>query len=558
MRAKHFYAIGFWVLGIIHCFGQKLTLEQRINAETVMEKVRVTTDPSTIIELTGELLSNDSSNTYALAYRALANHWAKDYEAALRDFNLFMKKHPRSDFIIYRAKLKMEMGDTAGAKKDIASVMAISAYNLNNCKTIEHLFGIDFTAVHFEEMLKINPDNYVANYIVGIQKDKKGDIVAAAQKYTKAVNLLNSQLFSDGYEDNRYETRWLFWLKSHADFKLKHYSEAIDAVTQSILLFPEDPSYYKDRIKYYLAMQQREKACIDLNQFKTLGQNYQSYQVVLQCNFSDPSCEPSREWLETVEAEKLYILGHKNVRTETKTAFDFYTKALQIKPNHIYALAGKALCFSIFDQPDKVITELDKVIKIDPKSASALDFRAGSKKDVGLFKEALTDANEAVRISPMEPRYLVTRASIQTILLDTVNALADLSKAIELDKYYILAYFERAVLNGEKENYKEALTDYLRAIEIGEGVPFNHIYPTYYYNCSFAYDHLMLYREALEMIEKAIAIRPDSGKYYYRCGEIKARMKDMEGACREWNTAKKLGYKEAENVLFYNCQPEKR
>lgn len=32
----------------------------------------------------------------------------------------------------------------------------------------------------------------------------------------------------------------------------------------------------------------------------------------------------------------------------------------------------------------------------------------------------------------------------------------------------------------------------------------------------------------------------------------------MKGACEDWNMAKKLGYKDAEEVLFYNCGEGKK
>jgi tetratricopeptide (TPR) repeat protein len=63
----------------------------------------------------------------------------------------------------------------------------------------------------------------------------------------------------------------------------------------------------------------------------------------------------------------------------------------------------------------------------------------------------------------------------------------------------------------------------------------------------------MKYDKALEMMDRAIAIQPYYGLYYFRSGQIKARMKNKQGACEDWKIAKKLGYHDAEELLLYNC-----
>lgn len=61
-------------------------------------------------------------------------------------------------------------------------------------------------------------------------------------------------------------------------------------------------------------------------------------------------------------------------------------------------------------------------------------------------------------------------------LHDTVGAITDFSKAIEINPRFHEAYFSRGVKKGELGDYQAAKTDYTKAIEI---------YPNYheaYYN----------------------------------------------------------------------------
>lgn len=542
-----------------NCPGQNLTREQRIKAEMRMTEMRASAnkDNQKVLVIANELFAADTSNMHALAYRALANHWTKNYKASLSDFNLYMAKRPSSAFCAYRATLMAAMGDTAAALKDVSNALSVSAFNLETCSFIGSIWGVDKRLLNaFERVVEINPDNYVVAASIGIIKDKQGDLVGAAAKYTAALKALGKPLFS-----KRYKYRWLFWLKADMDFQFKHYQSAIDAITQCILLHPEDPTYYKERIKYYVEAGDKNKACADICQLKTIEQNYLPYQNILHCNFSDAGCSPSAQWLAAIEAEKFYIKGHVIDKTDSGAVYQalgYYAKALELKPNHLYALGERAMCHMILNQDEKVMTELNKLIRLNSRGAEAYRYRADLHKEAGHFPEALADAKMAIRLDSLNPEGWVRRASVETLMGDTAKAIAALSEALRLNKYYSYAYHERGILEMEKGNYHAGLRDFLKAIEIEEGVPFISTYPTYYYSCANAYDKLMLYDKAMEYLDKAIAIKPGNGGYYYRSGEIKARMKDMDGACRDWTTAKQLGYQNAEEVLLYNCGSGRR
>ena len=208
---------------------------------------------------------------------------------------------------------------------------------------------------------------------------------------------------------------------------------------------------------------------------------------------------------------------------------------------------------------NKEILDLDEILKISPKSAPVFNYRATAKRDLGNFKEGLEDINNAISIDSTNVEYFVTRASIKTRVGDTSNAIIDLTRAINLNPYYSVSYFEKALLElNFRKNAKAALNDNLKAIELEDNNPFSLTFATYHNNCAMTYNTLKLYDNALEQLEKAIAKRPNYPLYYFRCGEIKARMKDMEGACLEWNKAKQLGYQDAEELILYNCKPDSK
>ena len=93
---------------------------------------------------------------------------------------------------------------------------------------------------------------------------------------------------------------------------------------------------------------------------------------------------------------------------------------------------------------------------------------------------------------------------------DYYGAIADFTKAIEIDPNYARAY----VLRGDsKEDYYAAIADYTKAIEIDPN-----------------YDYAYAFR-----------------------GVAKEELGDLNGACADWKEAAKLGYDEAVKWVSDQC-----
>ena len=141
MRLIHFFLI--FNLHISICFGQKITREQRINAEMLLIKLRNSTDASDKLILSDKILQIDSSYTKAIAFKALAYYAKKDYQEALKFFNLYLAKKPNSSFCVYRSQLKLEIGDTLGALSDIEKAFFLSGYDDIISNQVSQFFGTD-------------------------------------------------------------------------------------------------------------------------------------------------------------------------------------------------------------------------------------------------------------------------------------------------------------------------------------------------------------------------------------------------------------------------------
>ena len=119
-------------------------------------------------------------------------------------------------------------------------------------------------------------------------------------------------------------------------------------------------------------------------------------------------------------------------------------------------------------------------------------------------------------------------------LKDYKGAIADYTKAIELDPESVYAYNNRGLSKYYLKDYNEAIEDFNKAIELDPE------YVKAYSNRGNAKRYLKDYKGAIEDCNKAIELDPeDAGAYYVR-GRAKSDLKDYKGAIEDYTKAIEL------------------
>ena len=131
---------------------------------------------------------------------------------------------------------------------------------------------------------------------------------------------------------------------------------------------------------------------------------------------------------------------------------------------------------------------------------------------------------------------------------DYYGAIADYTRAIEINPRYANAYNNRGNTKYELEDYYGAIADYTRAIEI------NPRYDKAYYNRAISKRKLEDYYGAIADYTRAIEINPRYVDAYYNRGFAKKNLGDMQGACADWREASYLGDKDAAKLARNQCQ----
>ena len=112
---------------------------------------------------------------------------------------------------------------------------------------------------------------------------------------------------------------------------------------------------------------------------------------------------------------------------------------------------------------------------------------------------------------------------------DVKGAIADYTKAIEINPQYALAYYNRGITKDDLGNYQGAISDYSKAIAINPQDA-----DAYFNRGTVKLRNLKDYQGAIEDFSKSIEINPkDADAYIYR-GNAKYKSGDQQGACNDY------------------------
>ena len=138
-----------------------------------------------------------------------------------------------------------------------------------------------------------------------------------------------------------------------------------------------------------------------------------------------------------------------------------FQSSLRSDPDNIDALMGSGEILLQEGEGEKALVLFDKVIRREPNFSFAYAGRAQAKAEFDDVKGAEEDLTKAIALNPGYYWHYIDRGKLRLILEnDRPGALADFSKAIEIDPKNFLGYVYRAGLFDEEHKTDEALRDY--------------------------------------------------------------------------------------------------
>lgn len=156
---------------------------------------------------------------------------------------------------INRGNAKQQKRDFQGGFEDYSRAYMLDTSNIatiNNLATsLDELGRRDEAIMYFKKIIKLDP-KFIGGYVnLGFQYNKIG-------KFQEALGYFNQALAIEKDEPVTLNNR------GFTKYSLKDYKGALEDINKSIELYPANSYAYKNRALVYLAQQQNDKACKDL------------------------------------------------------------------------------------------------------------------------------------------------------------------------------------------------------------------------------------------------------------------------------------------------------
>ena len=219
---------------------------------------------------------------------------------------------------------------------------------------------------------------------------------------------------------------------------------------------------------------------------------------------------------------------------ETDKAIEYYSKAIELKPDYAEAYNNRGNIFAEKKQYDKALEDYSKAIELKPDYAKAFCNRGITYSEMKQYDKALEAYSKAIEYKSDYAEAYNNRGNIFAEKKQYDKALEDYSKAIELKQDFAEAFCNRGSTHNELKQYDKALEDYSKAIELKPD------YAKAYNNRGGTYTNMKQYDRALEDYSKAIELKPDYANAYNNRGITYDKMKQYNKALEDYSKAIEL------------------
>jgi tetratricopeptide (TPR) repeat protein len=224
-----------------------------------------------------------------------------------------------------------------------------------------------------------------------------------------------------------------------------------------------------------------------------------------------------------------------------------FDRALHFDPHCGSGYIGRALAQSMQSGVSPITTgDFARGVELLADATTAIDLmmRGTAYAQLGNPANAIADYSKAIEIEPRLTIAYNNRGNLQRIHGNYPAAMSDLTKAIEINPQSTISYNNRGIVYTDLENFEAAIADYSKAIEL------NPDFALAYSNRGNCYNDLGDYPAALADYSKAIALKPDFAPAYSNRGNTYRLLEDFTAAIADYDRAVDLS--PTMTVAIYN------
>ncbi|MCH5246984.1 MAG: tetratricopeptide repeat protein [Muribaculaceae bacterium] len=283
----------------------------------------------------------------------------------------------------------------------------------------------------------------------------------------------------------------------------------------------------------FLCCWQPVRSQINAEQVLRVGQNalyFEDYMLSIQ-------------YFNQVIAAKPYLAQPYFYRSIAKINLDDFkgaendaTLALERNPFITDAWEVRGVARQNMGNPRGAISDYDEALKLLPNNRSILFNKALAQEEIEDYAGAHETFKILQKYYPQFDGTYLGRARLYILEGDTVNANADLDKALQLNKNATNAYVMRAdiAMNSNPPQYEKALAD------MDEAVKLQPRYAGYFINRAYLRYMLDDYFGAMADYDYAIGLDPLNAIGYFNRGLLRAEVNDNDKAIQDFTRVLQL------------------
>jgi tetratricopeptide (TPR) repeat protein len=385
----------------------------------------------------------------------------------------------------------------------------------------------------FSRAIELDPKSLSACYNRGIARLQKGDYNGAIADLSRAIEL--SPNTADYYSD-----------RGLAKLRKCDNDGAIVDFTRAIELDPKNAIAYRNRALAKNIKGDADGALADYNQAIELDSKnaaaFNSRGIIKKTKGDHDGA--IADFTKAIELNDKLAIAYKN-RGEAKRA-----RGDDVGAKEDFKRAGE-LDPELMSKEPVADSSSNRAASASPAPSSPRTGGPNLKKaercyESGLKKQhegdldgAIADYTRAIELNPNYPEAYNNRGNIKGAKEDHDGAIADLSRAIELDPKHTISYNNRGVQRLEKHDLEGAIADFSHAIELDPK------YAKAYYNRGNVKEDKGDHDEAIADFDRAIELDPKYTYSYNNRGNAKKAKGDLNGAIADFTRAIELAPQDA-------------
>ena len=385
----------------------------------------------------------------------------------------------------------------------------------------------------FNEATRLNPKYVLAYYTRALTSYKKfsrdanheGNTNYQTELIVKAIEDLNQVIKLNPDFVNA------FYYRGILNFNLKNQQAAIEDFTQAIRSNSDFAQAYLARGYIYDQVGDIPKATRDyvqvLRTSPDLQKGFRDFgQPLYSLNYKRAIEQYPQIVQKNLEFAHLYYRGlaHR-IASERGLNVEYLTGLTSIERE------------SPDTQLSQSIEELTQATKLNPEFADTYYYsenytqaiRLNPKDAEAYFARAILHESEYLssKLRASDGDFINMNRELINGINSRLQAIRDYSQAIQINAFYIDAYYRRGLMFSESGNEQKALSDYVIALQLDGRINY--------------YDS-----QALESYVQALKATPQNAENYYQRGLVRRRLGDEKGAISDFNQAIQLDPKLSE------------